>query len=63
MTPVNYSLLARGIEVNDEHFAIIEFQFLNSSSETTAFAYMRELPREWPSDSKSKPESKWNNLI
>ena len=37
---VDYSLLARGIEVNDEHFAIIESQSLNSSLETTTFAYM-----------------------
>ena len=37
---VDYSLLAREIEVNDEHSAIIESQSSNSSSETIAFAYM-----------------------
>jgi len=46
ITPVSYSLLATGIEVNDEHFAIIESQFSNSSSETTAFAYMAGTPEE-----------------
>jgi len=42
--PVNYSLLAREIEVNDEHSAIIKSRSLNSSSETTAFAYMAGTP-------------------
>ena len=40
IAPVDYSLLARGTEVNDEHSAIIESRSLNSSSETIAFAYM-----------------------
>jgi len=43
---VDYNLLAREIEVNDEHSAIIESQSLNSSSETTAFAYMAKTPEE-----------------
>ena len=43
---VDYSLLARGIEVNDEYFAIIESQSLNSSSEITAFAYIAGTPEE-----------------
>jgi len=38
--------LARGIEVNDEHSAIIKSQFLNSSSGTTTFAYMAGTPEE-----------------
>jgi len=46
IAPVNYSLLVGGIEVNDEHSAIIESQFLNSSSEITAFAYMVGTPEE-----------------
>ena len=46
ITPVNYNLLARGIEMNDEHSAIIKSQSLNSSSGTTAFAYMARTPEE-----------------
>jgi len=61
--PVDYSLLSRGIEVNDEHSTIIESQSSNSSSETTAYAHWRELLRKWPGNSKSRPESKENNSI
>jgi len=46
IAPVDYNLLARGIEVNDEHSAIIESQSLNFSSETTAFARMAGTPEE-----------------
>ena len=43
---VDYSLLAREIEVNDEHSAMTKSQFLSSSSGTTAFAYMAGTPEE-----------------
>jgi len=43
---VDYILLVRGIEVNDEHSSIVESQSLNSSLETTAFAYMAGNPEE-----------------
>ena len=43
---VDYNLLARGIEVNDDHSAIIKFWSSNSSSETTTFAYMAGTPQE-----------------
>ena len=43
---VDYSLLARGIEVNDEHSAIVESQPSNSSSEIIAFAYTAGTPEE-----------------
>ena len=46
IAPVDYSLLAREIEVNDEHSAIIESRSLNFSSETTAFAYMAGTPKD-----------------
>jgi len=46
IAPVDYSLLARRIKVNDEHSAIIESQSSNSSSETTTFAYMARTPKE-----------------
>ena len=45
ITPLDYSLLGIGIEMNDEHSAIIESQS-NSSSETIAFAYMAGTPEE-----------------
>jgi len=37
---VNYSALARGIEVNESHSAVAELQASNSSIEKEAFAYM-----------------------
>jgi len=43
---VDYSLLTRGIEVNNEHSVVIKSQSSNSSSETTAFAYMAGTPEE-----------------
>jgi len=43
---VDYSLLARRIEVNNEHSAIVKSHFLNLSSETTVFAYMAGTPEE-----------------
>ena len=46
IAPVDYSLLARRIDVNDEHSTIIESQFSNSNSETTTFAYMTGTPEE-----------------
>ena len=44
IAPVDYSLLVRGIEVNDEHSAIIESRSSNSSSKTISFAYMVGTP-------------------
>ena len=44
ISPVDYSLLAREIEVNDEHSAIVESQSSNSSLETSA--YMAGTPEE-----------------
>jgi len=40
IAPVDYNLLARIIEMNDEHSTIIESQSLNSSLGTIAYAYM-----------------------
>ena len=40
ITPVDYNLLAKGIEVNDEHSTVVESQSSNSSLGTTAIAYM-----------------------
>ena len=40
IAPINYSALARGIEVNDSHSAIAESQASNSSIEKEAFIYM-----------------------
>jgi len=46
ITPINYSALARGIEVNDSHSAITESQASNSSIEKEAFIYMTNTPEE-----------------
>jgi len=46
ISPVDYTLLAKGIKVNDEHSAIIESQSSNYSSKTTTFAYMAGTPEE-----------------
>jgi len=44
--PVDYSALARGIEVSESHFAITESQASNSSVEKEAFAYIASTPEE-----------------
>ena len=43
---INYSTLARGIEVNDSHSTIAESQASNSSIENEAFIYMTNTPEE-----------------
>jgi len=43
---VNYSALARDIDVNEAHPAIAESQASNSSTEKKAFAYMAGTPEE-----------------
>jgi len=40
ITPVDYNLLARGIDINDEHSAIAESQSSNSYKEKGAFTNM-----------------------
>ena len=46
ISPVNYSALARGIEVREAHSAIVESQALNSLVEKEAFTYMAGTPEE-----------------
>jgi len=46
VAPVDYSALARGIEVSESHSAIAESQASNSSVEKEAFAYMTNSPEE-----------------
>ena len=46
IAPINYSALARGIEVNDSHSAIAESQASNSSIEKEAFIYITNTPEE-----------------
>ena len=46
IAPINYSALARGIEVNDSHSAIAESQASNSFIEKDAFIYMTSTPEE-----------------
>jgi len=43
---VDYSALARGIEISESHSAIAESQASNSSVEKEAFAYMASTPKE-----------------
>ena len=58
---IDYSLLARRIEVNDELSTIIESQSLNSSSEIATFAYIAGTPEEVARQFEEQPESKGNN--
>jgi len=46
IAPVDYNLLARGIEINDGHFAIMESHSSNSYVEAEAFTYMAGTPEE-----------------
>jgi len=46
VAPVNYSALARGIEVSESHSAIAESQASNSSIEKEAFMYKTNTPKE-----------------
>jgi len=46
IAPINYSALARGIDVSESHSAIAESQASNSSIEKEAFAYMTNTPEE-----------------
>ena len=46
VAPINYSALARGIEVNKSHSVVTESQASNSSIEKEAFVYMINTPEE-----------------
>ena len=46
VAPVDYSALARGIEVSESHSAIAESQASNSFVEKEAFAYIASIPEE-----------------
>ena len=46
IAPVDYSALARGIELSESHFAIIESHASNTSVEKKAFVYMANTPEE-----------------
>ena len=46
VAPVDYSALARGIDVSESHSVIAESQASNSSIEKEAFAYMKNTPEE-----------------
>ena len=46
VAPINYSALARGIEVNESHSAVAESQASNSSIEKEAFVFMTNTPKE-----------------
>ena len=46
VAPVDYSALARGIEISESHSTIAESQTSNFSVEKEAFAYMTGTPEE-----------------
>ena len=46
VTLINYSALARGVEVSESHSTVAESQASNSSIEKEAFAYMTNTPEE-----------------
>ena len=46
VAPVDYSALARVIEVSESHSAIVELQASNSSIEKEAFVYMSNTPEK-----------------
>jgi len=46
VAPVDYSTLARDIEVNESHSVVADSQGSNSSVEMEAFAYMANTPEE-----------------
>ena len=61
--PINYSALARGIEVNESHSTVAESQASNSSMEKEAFAYMTNTPEEMARRLNNKTRSRGNNSI
>jgi len=46
ITPIDYNNLAKGVESNDEHSAIMESHSSNSYVEKEAFTYMTNTPEE-----------------
>ena len=46
ITPIDYNLLVRGIEIYDEHFAIMESKSSSSYTGMKAFVYMAGTPKE-----------------
>ena len=61
VAPINYSALARGIEVNESHSTIVESQALNSFIEKEAFAYMTNTPEETARRFEQQARSRRNN--
>ena len=62
ITPINYSALARDIEVNDSHSAIAESQASNSPIEKEAFIYITNTPEETARRFEQQARSRGNNL-
>ena len=63
ITPMNYSAIGRGIDVNEAHPAITESQTSNSSTEKEAFAYMAGTSEEVAKYFEEQPKFRGNNLI
>ena len=63
VAPINYSALARGIEVNESHSTVAESQASNSSIEKEAFTYMTSTPEETARRLKQQAQVQGNNSI
>ena len=63
VTPVDYSALARGIDVSESRSAIAELQASNSFVEKEAFVYMANTPEELARRFEQQPRPKGNNSI
>jgi len=46
VAPIDYNLLVRGIEADDEHSTIVGSHSSNSYKEKEAFTYMVDIPEE-----------------
>jgi len=62
IAPVDYSVLARGIEVSELHSIIVESQASNSSVEKEAFAYMASTSEEMARRFEQKAPAKREQL-
>ena len=59
IAPIDYNLLAKGIEANDEHSAVAESHSSNSYVKTEAFAYMTNTLEKMAISSEIIKESQW----
>jgi len=63
IAPVNYSALAKGVELSEAHSAIIESQASNSFGEREKLSYMASLLKKWIGALNDKSRFRGNNSI